>query len=193
MNVDPTVQPKQGAGTDRSTRGSGRVATGVIASRRRQAREGDGAVASTGLAPADLLEAVGDAADGSTALERAGFGPPAPGSRVETIIGAPLVEADVVVECEALVEQPVMEQPVPEEPVEDERVAEEPVAESPSEPTDTGDDDPSDDAVQVGDDFWTGAASEDSIPTRKHVYGAHSEPEDSGRRGWIRSIRRRRH
>jgi hypothetical protein len=168
----------------------------------------------------DSTRIYGGGSLGVVAAARRGFAPPVPGSRVELIVGVPIADTTVVLEematdefaAEAEAVVPVVDEiPADDEPRGEVRPDGVPVGDA---YVDEVQDDtariddvqiedgslddvtpaarPADEAGDVGDDFWTGAASEQSVPTRKVVYGARSTDGGTKHHGWLRSVRRHR-
>lgn len=161
----------------------------------------------------------GDGSIGVVAVARWGFAPPVLGSRVELIVGGLIADTTVVLdemateefapEPEAVV--PSVDQiPADDEPRDEARfddvAADDALDDAFQDDTAQVDDGSVEDALDHAtpaagpadgegnsdDDFWTGAASEQSVPTRKVVYGARSADGETKRHGWLRSVRRHR-
>lgn len=120
-------------------------------------------------------------------VSRSGFAPPVAGSRVELIVDGPSVDAGAAIDETTLdefaLDAGAVDPGMDEDPAEGIPADEVDEAELESDPVE---------AAPVDDDFWTGAASEQSVPTRKVVYGARSTDGGSKHHGWLTSLRRHR-
>jgi hypothetical protein len=152
----------------------------------------------------DFTPIDGDGSLGVVAVARWGFAPPVPGSRVELIVGELIADTTVDLdelatlefapETEAVVSSvdqiPADDEPRDEARPDDAQVARDAAADSLDDATPAAP--PADGEGDRDDDFWSGAASERSVPTRKVVYGARTTDGGTKRHGWLSSVRRHR-